>query len=59
MATSKAIRSHRTTKDPAVQSSIELAFRKEWLHLNILGKDDATIGWHLLPPLYYLHDSND
>jgi len=59
MATWKAIRSHHTTKDPVVQSSIELAFRKEWLHLNILEKDDATIRMHLLPPLYYLHNSND
>ncbi len=59
MATWKAIRSHRTTKDPAIQSSIELAFRKEWLHMNILGKDDATIGWHFLPPLFFMNFSND
>jgi len=59
MATWKAIRSHCPTKDPDVQSSIELAFRKEWLHMNILGKDNATIGWHFLPPLYYLNTSND
>jgi hypothetical protein len=46
MATWKAIRSRRTTKDPAIQSSIELAFRKEWLHMNILGKNDvATLLW--------------
>jgi hypothetical protein len=59
MATWKAIRSHRTTKDPAVQSNIELAFKKEWLHMNILRKDNATIGWHFLLPLYYLNISND
>ncbi len=29
MATWKAIRSHRPTKDPDIQSRIELAFRKE------------------------------
>jgi hypothetical protein len=59
MAIWKAIRSHCTTKDPVVQSSIKLVFRKESLQLNSFGKDDATIGWHLLPPLYYLHGSND
>jgi hypothetical protein len=58
-ATWKAIRSRRTTKDPAIQSSIELAFRKEWLHMNIFGKDDTTIGWHFLPPLYFMNFSND
>jgi len=46
MATWKAIRSHRPAKDPDTQLCIELAFRKEWLHLNILGEDDATIRWH-------------
>jgi hypothetical protein len=59
MASWKAIRSHRPTKDPVIQTSIELDFRKEWLHMNFLGKDNATIGWHFLPPLYYLHFSND
>jgi hypothetical protein len=59
MATWKAIRSHRPTKDPDIQTGIELAFRKEWFHSNILGKDYATIGWHFLPPLYYLNFSND
>jgi len=49
MATWKAIRSHRPTKDPDIQSSIELAFTKEWY----------TIRWHFLPPLYYLNISND
>ncbi|CAM6003229.1 unnamed protein product [Sphagnum balticum] len=58
MATWKAIRSHRPAKDPDTQLSIELAFRKEWLHLNILGKDNATIMWHYLPPMYYLTYSN-
>jgi len=59
MATWKAVRAHRTNKDPANQSSIELAFRQEWLHLNIFGKDDATIRWHFLPPLYFTNLSND
>jgi hypothetical protein len=59
MATWKAIRAHRTTKDHDIQCSIELAFKKEWLHLNILGKDDATILWHFLPPLYFTNSSND
>jgi hypothetical protein len=59
MATWKAIRSHRPTKDPDIQASIELDFRKEWLHKNILGTDDATIRWHFLPPLYFLPLSND
>ncbi len=59
MATWKAIRSHRITKDPKIQSSIELTFRNEWLHMNILGMDNATIRWHFLPPLYYLHFAND
>ncbi len=59
MASWKAIRSHQPTKDPVIQTSIELDFKKEWLHMNILGKDNATIGWHFLPPLYFLHFSND
>jgi hypothetical protein len=59
MATWKTIRSHRPTKDHVIQTSIELDFRKEWLHMNILRKDNATIGWHFLPPLYYLHFAND
>ncbi len=59
MATWKAIRSHHPTKDPNIQSRIELAFRKEWLHMNIFGKDNATIGLHFLPPLYYLNFFND
>jgi hypothetical protein len=58
MATWKAIRSHRPTRDPDTQNCIELAFRKKWLHLNILEKDDATIRWHYLPPLYFLNFSN-
>jgi len=59
MATWKAIRSHRPTRDPDYQSSIELAFRKEWLHLNIFGTNNATIRWHYLPPMYFLNYSND
>ncbi len=59
MASWKAIRSHRPTKDPNTQASIELEFKKEWLHMNILGTDDATIWWHFLPPLYFLTLSND
>jgi hypothetical protein len=59
MTSWKAIRSHRPTKDHVIQTSIEIDFRKEWLHMNILGKDHATIKWHFLPPLYYLNFSND
>jgi hypothetical protein len=59
MASWKAIRSQRPTKDPDVQARIELDFRNEWLHLNILGSDHATIRWHFLPPLYFLPLSND
>jgi hypothetical protein len=59
MATWKAIRSHRPARDPPIQSSIEITFRKEWLHLNIFGTDNATIRWHYLPPLYFLNFSND
>ncbi len=59
MATWKAIRARKATKDPDIQSRIELDFRKEWLHMNILGKDDATIWWHFLPPLYFTNFSND
>jgi hypothetical protein len=50
MASWKAIRSHWPTKDPDIQVNIELDFRKEWLHMNILGTDHATIRWHVLPP---------
>jgi hypothetical protein len=59
MATWKAIRAHRNNKEPVIQSSIESAFRQEWLHLNIFGKDGATIQWHFLPPLYFTNLSND
>ncbi len=59
MASWKAIGSHRPTKDLAIQASIEINFRKEWLHMNIFGEDNATIRWHFLPPLYFLHFSND
>jgi hypothetical protein len=58
MATWKAIRSHRPAKDPDTQISIKLTFRKEWLHLDILGTDSATIRWHYLPPMYFLNYSN-
>jgi hypothetical protein len=59
MATWKAIKSHRPARDPDIQSSIELVFRKEWFHLNIFGTDNATIRWHYLPPMYFLNYSND
>jgi hypothetical protein len=48
-----------TNKDPSTQTRIDLDFRKEWLHMSILGKDCATIRWHFLPPLYYLNYLND
>jgi hypothetical protein len=44
MAFWKAIRSHRPTKDPVVQASIELDFRKEWLHMNIFGRIRPPLG---------------
>jgi hypothetical protein len=59
MATWKAIRSHHPAKDLDIQCSIELTFRKEWLHLNIFGTDNATIRWHYLPPMYFLNYSNE
>jgi hypothetical protein len=59
MATWKAIRSRSATKDPSIQSKIELDFRKEWLHRSILGKGSATIRWHFLPPLYYSNLLNE
>ncbi len=58
MVTWKAIRSRRSAKDPDTQISIELTFRKEWLHLNIFRMDNATIRWHYLPPMYFLNYSN-
>jgi hypothetical protein len=54
MASWKAIRSQRLTKDQDTQTSIEFIFRKEWLHRSIMGTDNATIRWHFLPPLYFL-----
>ncbi len=54
MASWKAIRSHRLTKDQDTQTNIEFIFRKEWLHISIMGTDNATIRWHFLPPLYFL-----
>ncbi len=60
MASWKAIRSHRPTKDPDIQANIELDFRKEWLHMNILGTDHATIRWHFLPPcIFFLYLMSD
>jgi hypothetical protein len=59
MASWKPIRSQRPTKDPDVQARIELDFRNEWLHLNILGTDQAIIKWHFLPPLNFLPLSNE
>jgi len=59
MASWKAIRSHRPTKDLDIQANIEINFRKEWLHMNIFRDDNATIRWHFFPPLYFLHFSND
>jgi hypothetical protein len=59
MASWKTITSHRPTKDPDIQASIELDFRKEWLHMNILGTNHATIRCHFLPPPYFLPLSND
>jgi hypothetical protein len=59
MASWKAIRSQGPTKDPEVQARIELDFRSEWLHLNIMGTDQAIIKWHFLPPLYFLPLPNE
>jgi hypothetical protein len=59
MASWKAIRSQRPTKDQDTFASIELNFRKEWLHMSIMGTDNATIQWHFLPPLYFLPLIND
>jgi hypothetical protein len=59
MASWKAIRSQRANPDLDKQSSIETQFRKEWLHRGIMGSDNATIRWHLPPPLYFLNLSNE
>jgi len=59
MATWKAIRAPRPDKDLEIQDRIELAFRNEWLHLNIFGSDNATIRWRFLPPLYFSLSDND
>ncbi len=59
MASWKAIRSQRTNQDPDKQASIESKFKKEWLHRNIMGTDNATIRWHFLPPLYFLNLTNE
>jgi len=42
-----------------IQDRIELAFKSEWLHLNIFGSDNTTIKWHFLPPLYFSNFDND
>jgi hypothetical protein len=55
MASWKAIRSQRPTKDQDTLASIELNFRKEWFHRSIMGMDNATIQWHfLLPCIFFL-----
>ncbi len=59
MATWKAIRAPRPNKDLEIQDRIELAFKNEWLHLNIFGNDNTTIRWRLLPPLYFSLSDND
>jgi hypothetical protein len=59
MATWKAIRAPRPDKDLDIQDRIKLAFKSEWLHLNIFGSDNATIRWRFLPPLYFLNFDND
>jgi len=59
MATWKAIRAPRPDKDLDIQDRIELAFKSEWLHLNIFGSDNTTIRWCFLPPLYFSNFDND
>jgi hypothetical protein len=59
MATWKAIRAPRVVKDPEIQLRIELAFKTEWLHMNIFGTENATIRWCFLPPLYFTDLFND
>ncbi len=59
MATWKAIRAPSQSKDQNIQICIEKAFKAEWLHLNIFGKGETAITWHLLPPLYFSNFSND
>jgi hypothetical protein len=46
MASWMAIKSQRPTKDPDIQASIKLDFRREWLQMNITGTDNvATPLW--------------
>jgi hypothetical protein len=59
MASWKAIRSSRQSRDQNIQSCIEKAFKAEWLHGHIFGEGGSAISWHLLPPLYFLNFSND
>jgi hypothetical protein len=59
MASWKAIRSQRPTKDPDTQDRIEAEFRKKWLHRSIMGTDSATIRWRFLPPLYFTNLINE
>jgi hypothetical protein len=59
MATWRAIRSFSSNRNQETQSSIEHAFRAEWLHGHIFGEGEGAISWRLLPPVYFLHSSND
>jgi len=59
MASWKAIRSTSHQREHNTQTSIEQAFKAEWFHGHIFGKDEAATLWHLLPPLYFLNFSND
>jgi hypothetical protein len=59
MATWKAIRALKPDKDLEIQDRIELAFKNEWLHLNIFRSDNATIQWRFFPPLYFSLSDND
>jgi hypothetical protein len=58
MATSKAINSLGSTREPSIQAKIDQAFRAEWCHLGIFGDDCATMVWRFLPPLYFLNFFN-
>jgi hypothetical protein len=51
MASWKAIRSSSHKREQNAQSSIEQAFKAEWLHGHIFGKGEVVISWRLLPPL--------
>ncbi len=54
MATSKAINSLWSSRDPSIQDGIDQAFKAEWCHLGIFGVECVTIVWCFLPPLYFL-----